>query len=353
MQALPTDDKPIAIVDTTDLSREKWLAYRRTGIGGSDASAVMGASPFTTARDLYYDKLDIAPAIDDEDNWVQMEIGNLLEDLVARIFHSKTGYRVYQIKKMFRSPAHPFMIADIDYFVEMPDGTTAILEIKTTNYNNRDKWFDDAEETIPPQYEIQGRHYMAVMNLDRVYYCCLYGNNENEVIIRHIDRDPDFESELIALEEYFWTNHVQAENPPDYTENGDLVMDSIRRHHGLADTGAPEVLLDQSYESSIGRFLELQELKRELDGRLKAVEHQMGKVKGQITDAMGRSCLASCEVGGTPYVVTFNPVLKAGIGKDNLMKLKERHPDIYDEYVTVSESRRFYVKEKRKERDAA
>ena len=48
---------------------------------------------------------------------------------------------------------------------------------------------------------------MAVMNLNRVYYCCLYGNNEEEVIIRHIDRDMDYESELISLEEDFWLNH--------------------------------------------------------------------------------------------------------------------------------------------------
>ncbi len=34
------------------------------------------------------------------------------------------------------------------------------------------------------------------------------------------------------------------------------------------------------------------------------------------------------------------------ITKDNLQKLKLLHPDIYDEYVTVSESRRFSIKAK-------
>ena len=29
-------------VDTEDLSREDWLSYRRAGIGGSDAAAIMG-----------------------------------------------------------------------------------------------------------------------------------------------------------------------------------------------------------------------------------------------------------------------------------------------------------------------
>ena len=30
---------------------------------------------------------------------------------------------------------------------------------------------------------------MAVMNIDRVYFCCLYGNSEDEAMIRRIDRD--------------------------------------------------------------------------------------------------------------------------------------------------------------------
>ena len=41
---------------------------------------------------------------------------------------------------------------------------------------------------------------MAVMNIDRVYFCCLYGNSEDEAIIRRIDRDMAYEEELIALD---------------------------------------------------------------------------------------------------------------------------------------------------------
>ena len=45
--------QPEVLVDTADLSREDWLDYRRLGIGGSDAAAIMGVSPFATIRDLY------------------------------------------------------------------------------------------------------------------------------------------------------------------------------------------------------------------------------------------------------------------------------------------------------------
>lgn len=68
------------MISTEGLSREEWLAYRRKGIGGSDAAAVLGISPFRTGVDLYYDKLG-QPVEDDEQNWVAKEMGTVLEDL--------------------------------------------------------------------------------------------------------------------------------------------------------------------------------------------------------------------------------------------------------------------------------
>lgn len=44
---------PLVLVDTANLTREEWLDWRRRGIGGSDVSAIIGISPFRTARDTY------------------------------------------------------------------------------------------------------------------------------------------------------------------------------------------------------------------------------------------------------------------------------------------------------------
>ena len=93
--AQDTAYQPLVLVDTAQLTRPEWLEYRRKGLGGSDAAAGLGISPFRTARDLYYDKLGVVTA-DDQENWVAMEVGNLLEPLVARIFAKKTGLKIYQ-----------------------------------------------------------------------------------------------------------------------------------------------------------------------------------------------------------------------------------------------------------------
>jgi putative phage-type endonuclease len=336
--------QPQVLVDTSGLSREEWLAYRRMGIGGSDTAAILGISPFRTAADLYYDKLNL-PIDDSEGNWVAMEVGHLLEDLVASIFAKKTGLKIYQRKSMFRHPYHDWMLADLDYLVEMPDGSTAILECKTTNYNARDKWEYDGKPIVPPYYESQGRHYMAVMNLNRVYFCCLYGNNEDETIIRCIERDMDYESELIFLEEEFWTSHVQARKPPSYTEhNGDLILQSLRRLLGPSVKDAPPVLLTPPQSANIFRFLELKEQKSRLDTERKFLEAEMQRTKALIVADMGNSCKAVYEDASGSYTVTFSPSYQEKIPKDSLLRLKAVYPDIYAEYVSLSESRRFHVK---------
>ncbi len=47
-----TSYKPRVLVDTKNLTEEEWLGYRRCGIGGSDAAAVLGVSPLTALRFL-------------------------------------------------------------------------------------------------------------------------------------------------------------------------------------------------------------------------------------------------------------------------------------------------------------
>ncbi len=335
---------PNALTPTDRLSREEWLAFRRKGIGGSDAAAVLGISPFRTGVDLYYDKLGQSVE-DDEQNWVAKEMGTLLEDLVARIFVKKTGLAVCPMPVMFQHPDHPWMLADVDRLVTMADGKAAILECKTTNYNARDKWEYDGKPIVPQYYEAQGRHYMAVMDLDRVYYCCLYGNSEDDVIIRSIDRDPDYEAELIALEENFWTNHVQANTPPPYIEdNGALVLESLRRCMGPSYKDLPPASFNDAQCENVRRFVELREQRGALNASARTLDKEMELLKARIVTDMGGSWSASCDSEGGSYAVSMKPSQRVSILKDDLLRLKDAHPDIFDQYATVTESRTFNVK---------
>lgn len=335
---------PEVLVETERLTEEQWLGYRKQGIGGSDCAAIMGLSPFCTKRDLYYDKCGIESVMDEEEsNWVAKAVGHRLEDLVAEIFSKKTGLKVFPIRKMFRHPLYPFMLADVDYFIEFPDGSYGILECKTTNYNCKDKW---AGESVPVNYEYQGRHYMSVTNLNKVYFACLYGNNENEFIIRYMERDLDIEADLIAEEEYFWKEQVLKRIEPPYTEKADLVLESIRKHYGPAEKDSDTKKLKKSHYKDIDRYIQLKQEKSEVDKKSRELESEMKAAYTEIVEEMGVSCNAKLTMGRKEYQITYNPAYRTGISKNNLEKLKARHPDIYGDYVETTESRRFHVKVK-------
>ena len=54
---LPDNVRNQIAAQSTDAFRAAWLAGRKSGLGGSDAAAVLGLSKWRTAVDVYMDKL--------------------------------------------------------------------------------------------------------------------------------------------------------------------------------------------------------------------------------------------------------------------------------------------------------
>lgn len=342
MRAAAVKYEPEIVVDISNLTREEWLDYRRKGIGGSDLAAIMGVSPFATIRDLYNDKVGIEPVIEEEEsNWVAKEVGNRLEDLVAEIFSKKTGLEVFPVRKMFRHPLYPFMLADVDFFIRFPDGSFGILECKTCNYNAKDKWADDA---VPINYLYQVRHYMAVMNMNKAYIACLYGNNENEFVMRPIERDLYEEDEIIEQETYFWKEYVEKKVEPPYAGKPDLVLASIRRYGGYADKDMPEINISSLESHRLEKYLSLSEEKSQIEKRKKEIEAEQRALSVPFVELMGQGCKAVLDDGANRYRITYNPTRRTQVGKEQMEKLKIQHPDIYEEYTKTTESRTFRIK---------
>jgi len=184
------------------------------------------------------------------------------------------------------------------------------------------------------------------MNINKVYFACLYGNNENEFIIRYMERDLEVEEDMIAEEEHFWLENVQKKVEPEYTEKPSLVLESIRKHFGPADKDADKVILSRSHLIDLQKYLDLKEERARLETESKKLEERMKAAYLGIVEELGTSCTGVLRDGSTEYVVTYNPAYRTGIDKNNLERLKLHHPDVYDDFVTTTESRRFAVKKK-------
>ena len=72
--------------DTRRMTREEWLDARRNGIGGSDASAILGINPSSSPLKVYLDKIGKG---EEPETTEAMRQGTDLEAYVAERFRSE------------------------------------------------------------------------------------------------------------------------------------------------------------------------------------------------------------------------------------------------------------------------
>ena len=115
------------LISTLNLSKEDWLRYRKCGITGTDAGAILGLNPYRSAFQVYHDK--ISETIENIDNEA-MRQGRDLEDYVAQRFTEATGLKVRRANAIYQSEEHPLLLADFDRLIV---GQKAGLECKTVS----------------------------------------------------------------------------------------------------------------------------------------------------------------------------------------------------------------------------
>ena len=78
------------------------------------------------------------------------------------------------------------------------------IEIKTTDEMNVNEHFRagilGVDGKLPPQYEYQVRHYMAITGLSRFIVLVCYGFDSSKVIPVTVYRDLSFEEQMLGME---------------------------------------------------------------------------------------------------------------------------------------------------------
>ena len=182
----------------------EWLAKRKSFIGASDASAIMGVSPWKTAYTLWQEKLDLvnSPAMTDT-----MKRGHDLEEHGRRYFENVM--KMSLSPKVVFSNKHYFMMASLDGITE--DGKIA-CEIKCPGHADHEI---AKEGEIPPKYIPQLQHQLAVTGLDKMYYVS-YTTFDVAIVV--VERDQAYINDMIEKERVFWEEHVLKFVPPNMSD---------------------------------------------------------------------------------------------------------------------------------------
>lgn len=178
---------------------EEWLLLRKSKIGASDASTIMGVNPWKTKYQLWEEKIsDTITTIKSE----RMQRGLDLEEMARELFTIKTGL-VVQPDVRF-SNNYEWMMASLDGI----DVTNShIVEIKCPGKRDHATAISGQ---IPEHYYPQLQHQMEVCNVDKMFYFSFDGLNG---VIIEVDKNEDYIAELIEEERKFF-HYMITKQPP-------------------------------------------------------------------------------------------------------------------------------------------
>jgi len=263
------------LVNTKNLSHDKWLEVRKQGIGSSDAAAACGIHPFLSMLELWMIKTGrMASNIDASNNngidgYSPLYWGNTLEPMVAKYYQKHTGNKVRRINAILQhpDPDNHFMLANLDYAITGSD-EVQILECKTTGEHGAKLW----KHGVPLYVTCQVQHQLAVTGKTAAHICVLLCGHEAKIY--KVERDERLIESIMEHERLFW-QYVQTDTPPtpDHSES------AARALKQLYPKPEPTSKIDSKNDAGANKLFEqllsYRDYMQELEQRLDQVKHQL------------------------------------------------------------------------------
>lgn len=303
---------PTKIGDEAELTRDEWLAIRQTGIGGSDAAAVLGLNPWASTYSLWAEKTTEPRSIPETD---AMRFGTMMEPHLRRLYSDVTGHEVIEDTAIYRHPEHDFMLANLDGVIldDFTGEPAAVLEIKTSA--NPKAW----EQGIPEHYRLQVLHYLAVTGLPRGVVAVLLRGEE----FRTFDVEP-MEGELDALidaEARFW-DWVKTGAQPE-VDGSQATRDTLTKRF---EPDGSTIDLPEEFDAL---FTKRAELKAEADELAEQIKTLEARIMATLGDA---------EIGmiAGEKAVTWKPQSRTTV---DTKALKAEMPEVAEKFSKTSTTR--------------
>lgn len=226
-----------ALLGTVDSGRQAWLAERRTGIGGSEAAAVLGLSKFDTPVTVWMNKTGRSAP---KKTTLRMAFGSINEEDVADMYTIVTGRKVQRYNRMVHRGC---LLGNFDRLV-IPDGakvaahmgevrTDTLLECKCSD--------SDWGGEVPLYYQIQVQHYMGLEpRLLHADVAC-YFRMKDEFRVFRVERDDKTIAYMQERLAEWWDRHVVHDRIPEPVNGADCRLLWERSTKGSKVTATAEI----------------------------------------------------------------------------------------------------------------
>lgn len=244
---------------------------RLTGIGGSDAAAIVGRSPFRNIFDVWDEKCRFSKPQPPSE---RQKTGLWLEPLIRDRFKTENptdgNLDVIDAGKFFRSPDHQHMICHVDGIVTKNGG--AVFEAKTTDGRFAYLWGESGSDHVPDVYNIQCQHNMAVTGLREAFLAVLIGGSDWRTF--RIPFNSDIVKALIEKEAWFWNDHVLPIKPPP-VDGSEQCSKALQRQ--FPEVVTPEVPQSEAFQYFIvaERWLHWRKLQKQAEEQVKLAANEL------------------------------------------------------------------------------
>ena len=310
-----------------------FVEQRRAYIGGTDAAAISGVSPFATRLGVYLSKTQ--PQAEEDRDTFAMRRGLVLERFIASEFcRSHPGLVTFHPSPIVRSDWGFPAGASIDFMVareEHPRTPIGLMDSKTAmSFYSRRQWKEPdpdrgvEEGDLPDAYYVQLQWYLAVSELPRAWAAADTGDDSLTVVpVRPNER---VQQKLIADAAAFWRDHVEAGVAPAPDGSGHDA-EALARMWPDTIPDPPVTIEDELANLIVSDYLAHSFKAKEHGAAADKAKQQLQALMGEYEKAVVGSWLLSWKKSTQKRIDT--------------KRLRAEHPDLADQLTKLVESRRF------------
>lgn len=297
-----------------DVSRAEWLGERRTSIGGSDASTLVGLNPYSSRMALWLDKTGQLP---EQRATSAMEWGNLLEPVVRDWLAATYDLDIRRVGMLRRTDA-PRVHGNLDGVVVDADGTPIeAVEIKTSSHRLAYQW---ADGQCPDHAELQAQLCMWVTGLPRCWVVGLIDGRDPKV--RMVHADPVLGQMLADAAADFYADHVDPGLAPALDES-EATNDALRA--ALGHDSGRKVELSATLRELALDYIDAQGRVRDAEGAARLAHTALLAALGDAAEICDDPSLPDDE--RTVYLTAVNN------GTFSSKRFTQAHPEIAEEFT--------------------
>jgi putative phage-type endonuclease len=318
---------------------------RRKFLGGSDAAAVMGLSPWKTPVELWAFKTGRESEgqpdpVTEQRRMRILERGKKLEPfirdmVIQRLEDEGLRVEVLAINEVYHDAEYPFLACEIDFELRLWgsvligdnevhfDGEHITADAKSVGTFARKKWGEESTEDVPIEYATQFMHGLGITG--RRYCLVAALRSFDDVDIFWTVRDDATIAGMRAKMAKFWIEHVLADVPPDPMEFSDIKF-LFPNDNGGQIMATPEILL------KVIEWRKWSDLRKQSEG-------EEEKLQFEIADFIRpHSELVYPGVDGKLKVIASWKLQSTGARVD-AKRLKAEKPDVFELYVNTGSTR--------------